>query len=137
MLITKPLEHPLGRVTLLAVAALILSEPGINDLGEPIQLWPLDLGSAPVSRRHREAQHLPDAVTRNPKMPRRRPRAHAVSTGQTDLPVKFHGENTPALPVARKGQSGRLLRRPQRVHPAATVVDFVTAAYIRDGVSVG
>ena len=27
----------------------------------------------------------------------------------------------------RKGKSGRLLRRPQRVHPAAPVADFVTA----------
>jgi hypothetical protein len=33
----------------------------------------------------------------------------------------------PALPTAGKGQSGRLLRRPQRDHHAATVVDFCTA----------
>ena len=45
---------------------------------------------------------------------------------------KFHGENAPALPVARKGQSGRLLRRPQRAYPAATVVDFCTAVSTRE-----
>jgi hypothetical protein len=32
----------------------------------------------------------------------------------------------PSLP-SRKGQSGRLLRRPQRDHHAATVADFCTA----------
>ena len=57
----------------------------------------------------------------------RRSRTHAVSTGQTDFPVKFHGENTPALPGVRKGKSGRLLRRPQPDHPAATVDEFCTA----------
>ena len=31
-------------------------------------------------------------------------RTHAVRTGQTHLPIKFHGENTPALPVTRKGK---------------------------------
>ena len=82
---------------------------------------------APVSRRNRKTQHLPDAVTRNPEMQCRRSRTHAVSTGQTDFPVKFHGENTPALPGVRKGKSGRLLRRPQPDHPAATVDEFCTA----------
>ncbi len=62
-------------------------------------------------------------------MTRRCAFAHAVPTRKTDLPIKFHGVNTPALPVARKGKSGRLLRRPQRAHPAAPVDDFVTAAY--------
>ena len=57
----------------------------------------------------------------------RRSRTHAVSTGQTDFPVKFHGENTPARPGVRKGKSGRLLRRPQPDHPAATVDEFCTA----------
>jgi hypothetical protein len=35
----------------------------------------------------------------------------------------------PSLP-SRKGQSGRLLRRPQRDHHAATVADFCTAVSI-------
>ena len=50
-------------------------------------------------------------------------------TGQTNLPIKLHGENAPALPAAGKGQSGRLLRRPQRDHHAATVADFCTAVF--------
>jgi putative transposase len=60
-------------------------------------------------------------------MARRRALAHPVPTGQTNLPIKLHGEYTPALPAAGKGQSGRLLRRPQRAYPAATVADFCTA----------
>ena len=112
---------------LLAVPALILGKPSIDDLGEPIQLGSFDLGRASVSRRNRKTQHLPDAVTENPEMQCSASRTHAVRTGQTHLPVKFHGENTPTLPVTRKGKSGRLLRRPQRGHPAAPVAEFVTA----------
>ena len=60
-------------------------------------------------------------------MTRSRALAHAVPTGETHFPVKLHGENAPTLPVARKGQSGRLLRRPQRDNPAAFVAHFCTA----------
>ncbi len=56
---------------------------------------------------------------------------HAVPTSKTYLPIQFHGKNTPALPVARKGQSGRLLRRPQQDYPAAPVADFCTAVLSR------
>jgi hypothetical protein len=41
--------------------------------------------------------------------------------------IQFHGENAPALPVIRKGKSGRVLLRRQRDYPAATVADFSTA----------
>tara|TARA_R110000737_G_scaffold16902_2_gene34257 strand:- start:5113 stop:6075 length:963 start_codon:yes stop_codon:yes gene_type:complete len=60
-------------------------------------------------------------------MPRRFSLAHALSTGQPNLPIQIHGENPPALPAVRKGKSGRLLSRPQQGHPAATVADFRTA----------
>ena len=60
-------------------------------------------------------------------MPRRLTLAHALSTGQPNLPIQIHSENPPALPVTRKGKGGRLLRRPQQAHPAATVADFRTA----------
>ena len=62
-------------------------------------------------------------------MTRRRARTHAVPTRQTDLPIQIHGEDAPVLPVARKDKSGRLLRRPQQAHPAATVADFRTGAH--------
>ncbi len=84
---------------------------------------------ATVTRRNRKRQHLLDAVARDPEMTRCRALTHAVPTSKTHLPIQFHGENTPALPVASKGQSGRLSRRPQQDHPAAPVADFCTAAY--------
>ena len=105
---------------------MILEQPPVDDLGETIQLRPPDRRCSPIPRRNRKAHDLLHAVARNPKITRRSPLAHAVSTGKTHLPIQIHGENTPALPVARKGQSGRLLRRPQRNYPAATVEDFCT-----------
>src|SRR6056297_1990517 len=60
-------------------------------------------------------------------MPRRLTLAHALSAGQPNLPIQIHSENPPTLPVTRKGKGGRLLRRPQQAHPAATVADFRTA----------
>jgi hypothetical protein len=53
--------------------------------------------------------------------------AHAFRTSQTNFTIHVHGENPPALPVARKGKDGRLFRRPQQAYPAATVADFRTA----------
>ena len=58
---------------------------------------------------------------------RRRALAHAVPTGETHLPIKLHGVNAPALPVARKGQTAQILLRPQRDHHAATMAEFCTA----------
>ena len=122
-----PLEHPLGGVALLSVLAEIIPQPLVDDLGEPVQLRSPDRRGPPISRRNRKAQHLPHALARDPKMARRRALAHAVPAGETHLPIKLHGEYAPALPVARKGQSGRVLLRPQRDHHAATVVDLCTA----------
>jgi hypothetical protein len=60
-------------------------------------------------------------------MPRRLTLAHAFSTNQANLSIKLHGENAPALPAAGKGQSGRVLLRPQRNHHAASPAEFCTA----------
>lgn len=65
-------------------------------------------------------------------MPRRLALGHAVPTGDADLPIKFHGIDLPALPArCRQDIGGRLLRRPKRDYPAATVVGFCTAALKR------
>lgn len=55
------------------------------------------------------------------------PFAHAAPTRKADLPVKFHAENTPALPASRKGQSGKVLLYPQQDYPAASVDHFCIA----------
>ena len=127
VLVAQPLEHPLRGVALLGALAEIVPQPLVDDLGEPVQLRPPDRRGPPIPRRNREAQHLLHALARDPEMTRRRALAHPVPTGETNLPIQLHGENAPALPAAGKGQSGRLLRRPQRDHHAATVADFCTA----------
>ena len=71
---------------------------------EPIQIRALDRYLAPITGRHRETQHLPDAVAGNPEMTRRLTRAHPLGASQADLAINIHGEYAPALPVARKGQ---------------------------------
>jgi hypothetical protein len=131
MLGLEPLEHPLRRVPLLAVDLAIPLQPAVDDPGKGIQLRPLHRCGPPVARRNRERHHLPDAVARDVEMPRRLALAHALRASQTNLPVHVHDKDPPALPVARKGKGGRLLRRPQRAHPAATVADFLTAVLTR------
>ncbi len=60
--------------------------------------------------------------------------AHALpEVGAANLPIQLHGENAPTLPAAREGKRGRLLRRPPRAHPAATVADFLTAVLTSPG----
>ncbi|CUH40056.1 hypothetical protein JSE7799_02785 [Jannaschia seosinensis] len=131
MLIAEPFEQPLRRVPLLAMDLAIAIQPAVDDPGEPVQLRPLHGRRSPVSWRNRERQHLLNAVARNPEVMRRRPLAHALRTGQSHLTIQVHGENPPALPAAREGKGGRLLRRPQQAHPAATVADFCTAVLRR------
>jgi hypothetical protein len=64
-------------------------------------------------------------------MARGRPFAHAAPTREADLPVKFHAENTPALPASRKGQSGKVLLCRQQDYPAASVDHFCIAVLRR------
>jgi hypothetical protein len=58
MLGLEPLEHPLRRVPLLAMHIPIAVEPGIDDPGKSIQLWPLHRRLPPVARRNRERHHF-------------------------------------------------------------------------------
>ncbi len=60
--VPEPLEHPLGGVPLFARDAAVLFQPGVDDLGETIQLRALDRRFAPVARRNRIRQHLLHAV---------------------------------------------------------------------------
>src|SRR5271167_3724994 len=127
VLVSKPIKNPLGRVTLLAVLADVVAQPLVDDLGEPVQLRPLDRRRPAIPRRYRKTQHLLHALARNPKVTCRLARTHPVPTGKTHLQIQFHGENAPALPAERKGKSGRVLLRQLRDYPAATVADFSTA----------
>ena len=128
MLVPKAIEDPLGGVALLARAVRILQQPLVDDLCEPVQLRPLDRRRPPIPRRCRIHDHLVDAVARDPEVTRDPTLGHALpEIGPAHLPIQLHGENASALPAARKGKRGRLLRRPPRDHHAATVADFCTA----------
>jgi len=87
VLITKPLEHPLRRVPLLAMNLPIAVQPSVYDPGEGIQLRPFDRRRPPISGRDREYHHLSYAVARDVEMPSRFSLAHALSTGQPNLPI--------------------------------------------------
>jgi hypothetical protein len=131
MLVPQPVENTPGRVTLLARAIGVLAQPLIDDLGEAVELRPFHRRRPPIPRRRRVNDHLVHAVARDPEVTRDRALAHALpEVGLTNLPIKLHGENAPALPAARKGKRGRLLRRPQQDHPAAPVADFLTGVLI-------
>jgi hypothetical protein len=104
MLIAKPVENPLGRVPLIVAGPAILLQPAVDDLGEAVQLRPLHRSGAPVSGRHRERQHLADAVARDVEMPRRLSLAHALRTSQTNLPIHVHGDDPPPSPQLHGGQ---------------------------------
>jgi hypothetical protein len=87
VLVAQPLEHRLRRVALLAVLGEILQQPPFDDLGETVQLRPLDLGAPPISGRYRKTQHLLHGLARDPEMKRRRALAHPVPAGETHLPI--------------------------------------------------
>jgi len=87
-------------MVLLAMDILVALEPGIDDLGEAIQLRPLDRSRPPVAGGDRKCHGLLHGVARNVEMARRSALAHAVGTGQTNLQVKFHGVDLQALHTA-------------------------------------
>ncbi|AGI71613.1 hypothetical protein OA238_c14680 [Octadecabacter arcticus 238] len=102
MLVPQTFKNALGRVALLTVPAEIVLQPLINEAGKASKLGPLDLRSSLISGRNRKAHHLLHARARYPKMNGCCSFAHATSTCEADLSVKFHAENTPALPENRK-----------------------------------
>ena len=130
VLFAQAVEDPLGRVALLAGRRTIPFQPAVDDCDEPVQLRAPDRRLTPVPRRGRIGQHLGNAVPRDVEMLRSRPLAHPFRASQPYLQVKFHGIDPSTLPALyRKDVGGRLLRRPKRDNPAATVAEFCTAAY--------
>jgi hypothetical protein len=89
-------------MVLLAMDIFVAVEPAIDDLGEPIQLRPLDRSRPPVAGRDRKRQGLVDSVARDVEMARRCTLAQAVATGQTNLQVKLHGIDLQALHAAAR-----------------------------------
>ncbi len=57
-------------LTVLARHRLVLFQPSVDDLGEPVQLRSIDSLPAPIARRRGKRQHLANTVARNVKVTR-------------------------------------------------------------------
>src|SRR5271163_5036024 len=105
----------LGRLT-----TIILQDP-IDDPDEWIQFRPRRRPAPPVSRRHRERQHLRDRPRIDPEPPRRLPPAHTLHIHRSPhLPVQFHAFHPSALcPSWQKTFYRRIFAPAPPVYPAA------------------
>ena len=98
VLVPQPLEDPLRGMLLLGRLTLIFLQDPVNDPDEWIQLRPRRRPAPPVSRRHRERQHLRYRPRVDPKSPRRLPPAHPLHIHRSPhLPVQFHAFHPSAL----------------------------------------
>jgi hypothetical protein len=114
VLITQPLEEPLGRVMLLLVNAFVVSQDLVDDRDECIELRPHRRLHTHVARRHGEHHHLADSPRIKTEPPRRRPFAHSLDLNRvSNLRIEFHPLHPP--PSAERGtgppSAGILLRR--------------------------
>jgi len=87
----------LRRSTKEELADGVSNPPGTAHLPD----W-LDLCRAQIAVRHRKPQNLLYARAGHAKMNCCRSFVHAAPTRATDLPIEFHDEKTPSLPVARR-----------------------------------
>lgn len=85
--LAKPVEHPLGRMPLLARHGPVRLQPALDDRKERIELRTPDLRLTPVTRRNRKRHHLPNRVPRHVEHPRRFPLAHALRTSLTNSQI--------------------------------------------------
>lgn len=113
---SRPLEILFGRVPLLAMDAEIGFEPGIDYLGEPIQLRLPLRWLAAIPGRHGEAQHLLLAIGDIPK--RRAASRWLIPSEQARRALRYKS-TVKILPpsLSPERQMWPLLRRPQPDHP--------------------
>ena len=86
-LVAKPVEHPLGRMALLARHLHVLFQPVIDGRYKGIQLGSLDRRPALIAGRRRIRHHLGDAVARYVEMLCSLTPAHSFGTSQTNLQI--------------------------------------------------
>ena len=116
MLVTKALEDPLRRVTLLLRTVLILRQDLLNDTGERVELGP----DPHIAGRHRETEHLLHCPLINPKMTSRFPLGSAHRSSPRNAPAHTNPlALSPALlsDAQRAIADGILLRRNQTIRP--------------------
>ena len=134
VLVPQPLEDPLRGVLLLGRPPLIFFQDPVDDPDERIQLRPHRRPAPPVSRRHRERQHLRYRPRVDTKPPRRLPPAHPLHIHRSPhLPVQLHAFHPSALcPSWQKAICCRIFTPAQPDNPAASVRDFLSGALIRN-----
>ena len=69
VLVTEPVEHPLGRMTLLARNRPIPLKPPVDNWDERFQLRTPNRSPPPITRRNRIRHHLANSVARYAEMP--------------------------------------------------------------------
>ena len=130
VLVAQTLEDPLRRVPLLRRAALILFQDPIDDPHERIQLRTRRRPAAPVSRRHRERQHLRHRPRIDPKPTRRLSPTDPLDPHRVaDPPIQLHALHPPPSAFNAKSFPRRNFTPAQPTAPAASLRDFVSGAY--------
>ena len=89
--VPQPVEHPLGRVALLARHLSVLVESMIDRRNKRIQLRPAHRRLPSKAGWRRIRQHLANTVARYVEVLRRRALRHPFRARQTDLQIQFHG----------------------------------------------
>jgi hypothetical protein len=110
---------------------LILGQDPIDDPDERIQLRPRQRSAPPVSRRHRERQHLRHRPRIDPESPRCFAPAQSLNVNRSPhLPVQFHAFHPSAFnPPRLKAISCRTFTPARPDYPAASLRDFLSGAY--------
>ena len=131
VLVSQPLEDPLRGMLLLGRLTLIFLQDPVNDPEERIQLGARRRPAPPVSRRHRERQHLRHRPRVDPEPTRRFPPAQPLYINRSPhLPIQFHAFHPSAFnPPPVKAISCWSFTPAQPVHPAASLRDFLSGAH--------
>ena len=85
--VTEPVEHPLGRMTLLARNRPIRLKPSVNDWDESFQLWTPNRSTPSIAGRNRIRHHLANRVARYAEMLRRFALAHTAVASNSNLQI--------------------------------------------------
>jgi hypothetical protein len=99
MLFSQPIEDPLGGVPLLGRPPLVIVQNGVDHAYPRPKLRAPDRLLSLVARWHRVLQHLPNRLSRQPKLPGYRTLTPALDTNRpTHTPVYLHLEHPSGVP---------------------------------------
>ena len=87
VLVAQSFKNALGGVALFTGTVQIVLHPLVDEVGEPVQLGPLDLRRSLITGRDRKHHHLLHARTRNPEMASGLSFAHTAPTREADLQI--------------------------------------------------